>query len=77
MEDSQSREIIDEIMDKLAEFPPEKIRKRFINRRHPENLDFEKTIGNTSYVVKSHFNKNSNEDMVHKIRRMILSDNNE
>ena len=75
MEDNQLRVLIDEIMDILAELPPEKIRERFGNPRHPKDLDFEKTIGNTTFMVKSHFNSNSNEDILHKVQRMVANDN--
>ena len=37
--------------------------------------DFKKIIGNTTYVVKSHFNSNSNEDILRKVQRMVGNDN--
>ena len=38
-------------------------------------MDFEKIIGNTTYLVKSHFNSNSNEDILRKVQRMVVNDN--
>ena len=75
MQDNQIKKIIDKIIDILAELPPEKIREKFGNPRHPNNMDFERTIGNTTYVVKSHFNSNKNEDILHKVQRMVVNDN--
>ena len=75
MEDNQLRKAINEIMDILEELPPEKIRERFGNPRHPDNLDFEKTIGNTTYIVNSHFDDNSSVDILRKVERMVVSDN--
>ena len=40
--------------------------------KFPKDLDFSETIGNTTYVVKSHFDKNAEECMVGKVCRMIL-----
>ena len=40
--------------------------------KYPKDLDFSKTIGNTTYVVKSHFNKNAEECILKKMCRIIL-----
>ena len=40
-------------------------------KKYPKDLDFSKTIGNTTYVVKSHFNKSSNECALGIIMRWI------
>ena len=39
--------------------------------RNPAHLDFEETIGGTTYIVKSFFDDNSNEDMLRKIIRLM------
>ena len=44
--------------------------------KHPKDLDFSKTIGNTTYVVKSHFNKNAGECLVGIVLRWIDNDTN-
>jgi len=39
--------------------------------RRPSWIDFEEKIGNTTYVVKSFFDDNSNEDIMKKIVRLM------
>jgi len=68
----QIKSLINEILDLCTELPPEKLREVFDISRHPKNLDFIKTIGNTTYIVTSRFNPNASEDMMRKVRRMIL-----
>ena len=60
---------IDLVLDKLT---VEQRLRLWGNRRHTKNLDFEKTIGNTTYIVTSHFNLSATEDMVQKLERMML-----
>jgi len=42
--------------------------------KYPKDLDFSKTIGNTTYVVRSHFNKGGNECILGIIMRWIEND---
>ena len=39
--------------------------------KHPKGLDFSKTIGNTTYTVKSHFNRNANESLLGIVLRRM------
>ena len=41
--------------------------------KYPDDLDFSKTIGGTTYVVKSHFNPQANESLLRIILRMMDS----
>jgi hypothetical protein len=61
-------------MDELAAMPSGKFRAVYPERRHPKGLDFEKTIGKTTYIVTSSFNQNTSEDMFNKVIRMIEGD---
>jgi len=42
--------------------------------KYPEDLDFTKTIGGTTYVVKSHFNPNANESILRTVLRLMDND---
>ena len=44
--------------------------------KYPSGLDFEKTIGGTTYTVKSHFNPNASESMLRIVLRWLDSDAN-
>ena len=46
-------------------------RKMIPLEKYPKNLDFTKTVGGTTYVVKSHFNPNAGESMLRIILRWI------
>jgi len=41
--------------------------------KYPDDLDFSKNIGGTTYVVKSHFNPQANESLLRIILRMMDS----
>ena len=62
---------IDLVLEKLT---VEQRLRMWGNNSHPKKLDFEKTIGNTTYIVTSHFNLSASEDMVQKIERMLRED---
>ena len=42
--------------------------------KYPKDLDFSKTIGNTTYTVKSHFNPNANESLLGIVLRWMDDD---
>jgi len=44
--------------------------------KYPKDLDFTKTISNTTYVVKSHFNPNINESILRTVLRLMDNDTN-
>lgn len=44
--------------------------------KHPKDLDFSKTVGGTTYVVKSHFNKNANDSLLTIILRLCTDGKN-
>ena len=46
-------------------------RTRLPLSKYPKNLDFTKTIGGTTYLVKSHFNPSANESLLRIIMRRI------
>jgi len=74
MKSTSLQQFISDFMDDLADMPPDKFRAIFPERRHPKGLDFEKTIGKTTYIVTSSFNQKTSEDMFNKVIRMIESD---
>ena len=39
--------------------------------KHPKDLDFTKSIGNTEYIVKSKFDKNANECLIGIVLRWV------
>jgi len=39
--------------------------------KYPKDLDFCRTIGNTTYTVKSHFNTNANETLLRIVLRWL------
>jgi hypothetical protein len=45
-------------------------------KKRPDDLDYTKTIGGTTYVVKSHFNPQASESMLRIILRWMDDDTN-
>jgi hypothetical protein len=76
MQDSKIRAITDNYSDVPME------RKRLIDTgrkplplvRFPTDLDFSKTIGGTTYTVRSHFNRDAGECLFAKVNRLMLGD---
>jgi hypothetical protein len=48
-------------------------RKMIELKKHPDDLDFTKIVGGTTYVVSSHFNPQSKESMLRIILRWMGS----
>ncbi|MDR0913670.1 MAG: transposon-encoded TnpW family protein [Oscillospiraceae bacterium] len=71
---TELRAEIDKTMDWLCELPDDKIRCLFGNKRIPRGIDFRQKVGGTQYIVTSHFNQTAEDDMIHKIKRLIVSD---
>ncbi|MBR1929992.1 MAG: hypothetical protein IJ833_00750 [Lachnospiraceae bacterium] len=65
----------DDILDALAAKPKEERLKWFAEMRKPKELDFVKKIGDTYYVVRSHFDKEGAEDTFTKVHRIVLNEN--
>lgn len=51
-------------------------RKKIPLTKYPQDLDFVKTIGGTTYVVKSHFNPNADECLLAKVSRLFYDNKN-
>ena len=69
---SEIKVLIEQINILLDKLTPEERMKKWKNYRHPKDLDFQKTIGKTTYTVISRFNRQADEDMVDMVNRMIL-----
>ena len=54
-----------------AEQKPNNRVERTPLERRPALLDFEEAIGGTTYVVKSFFDDNSDEDILRKVMRLM------
>ena len=65
------REALDSIDDMLASWTKEERLAFFSTFAKPKDIDFVKEIGGIYYVVRSHFNRDSNEDMVSKVNRLL------
>lgn len=72
IEDITIREAIDNIYDMLAELPKEKRFAFFEQISKPKELDFVKELDGIYYVVCSHFDSSKAENMVEKVRRIML-----
>ncbi|MCI9577035.1 MAG: hypothetical protein HFJ84_10435 [Clostridiales bacterium] len=72
IEDVTIREAIDSIYDLLAELPKKKRLAFFEQISKPKELDFVKELDGIYYVVHSHFDNDKDEDMVEKVRRIVL-----
>lgn len=70
-EDIDIREALDNIDDILADWTKEERLSFFSTFAKPKDIDFVKEIGGIYYVVRSHFNCDSNEDMVNKVNRLL------
>lgn len=70
-EDITIREALDSIDDMLASWTKEERLAFFATFAKPKDIDFVKEIGGIYYVVRSHFNRDSNEDMVSKINGLL------
>ena len=66
------KELLEEITEMLASMTPEE-RLRWFKSMDSE-LNFQKEIGDTTYLVRTFFDANSSEDMVEKTNR-VLSEN--
>jgi hypothetical protein len=44
--------------------------------KYPDNLDFSKTIGGTTYEVRSHFHKDTNESLLGIVLRWMDANHN-
>ena len=42
------------------------------NLKHPENIDFQKKIGSTTYIVTAHFNNELSADIASKVKSLII-----
>lgn len=72
IEDITIRKAIDSIYDMLVEFPKAK-RLAFLEQiSKPKELDFVTEIDGIYYVVLSHFDNAKDENMVEKVRRIVL-----
>ena len=45
-------------------------------QKYPDGLDFSKSIGGTTYIVKSYFNQNAGECLLVKIHRLLDGNSN-
>jgi hypothetical protein len=72
IEDVTVREAIDSIYNMLAELPKEKRLAFFKQISKPKELDFVTEIDGIYYVVLSHFDNAKDENMVEKVRRIVL-----
>lgn len=70
-EDIDIREALDNIDDMLASWTKDERLAFFSTFAKPKDIDFVKEIGGIYYVVRSHFNRESNEDMVNKVNRLL------
>lgn len=73
-EDSDIREAIDDIYDMLATWSKEERISFFESIAKPKDLDFVRKIGDAYYVVCSHFDNEKSENIVEKVRRIVLKD---
>ncbi len=73
-EDADVREVIDDIYNMLAVWTKKKRIAFFESITKPKELDFVKEIDGIYYVVCSHFDNEKSEDMVEKVRRIVLKD---
>ena len=60
--------------DILSVLPEEKIRQSLPEMRVPHGVDFTREIGGTEYIVTSHLNKNSENDMFKIVSRLLECD---
>lgn len=70
-EDITIRDALDNIDNMLASWTKEERLTFFSSFAKPKDIDFVKEIGGIYYVVRSHFNRDSNEDMVSKVNRLL------
>lgn len=74
MNDNEIKEYVESFQPLELERKPliETGREKLYLKKLPNNLDFSKTIGNTIYTVKSHFDQNASECIFRKIIRMTF-----
>lgn len=73
-EDNDIREAIDDIYNMLAAWAKEERISFFESITKPKDLDFVKKVGDVYYVVCSHFDNEKSENIVEKVRRIVLKD---
>ena len=76
MDDKEMQDILDEYSDVDWDYEPiiETGREPLPLYRFPADLDFVKTIGGTTYTVRSRFDQNADECLFGKINRLLFGD---
>lgn len=72
--DSEINSLLDDIDELLAQMPKEERLKYFASISKPKDTDFVRKVGDTYYVVRSHFDNEKREDMRSKVQRLVLQD---
>jgi hypothetical protein len=73
-QDKDLRQVLEETLDAISEWPEEMIRQTFGGYRIPRNTDFRWNIGGTEYTVVAHFKKDGAEPVIDKVRRLLESE---
>ena len=73
-EDTTIREALDSIGNMLASWTKEERLAFFETLAKPKNIDFVKEINGIYYVVRSHFSRDNNEDILGKVNRLLDTD---
>jgi len=78
--DQELTEYVEEYLDALRKSPDYKVpdkpiietgRKLIPLVKYPDDLDFSKTIGGTTYTVNSHFNSDADECLLGIVSRWV------
>ena len=66
--------VLEEIDGLLEQMPKEERLKYFAAISKPKDMDFVRKVGDTHYVVRSHFDNEKREDLRSKVQRLVMQD---
>lgn len=68
---TELNDVFEGIYDKLDEMTPEKRMAWFKSYMYVEPLKYTQEIDNTTYIVRTNFNENLNNNLLNKIEKIV------
>ena len=72
---TEFNDAVEGIYDKLDDMTPEKRMAWFKSCMYVEPLKYTQEIDNTTYIVRTNFNENANNNLLDKIEKIVVKNN--
>lgn len=72
---TELNDAFEDIYDKLDDMTPEKRMAWFKSHMYVEPLKYTQEIDNTTYIVRTSFNENSSNNLLDKIEKIVVENN--